>query len=66
MKNQRAMTKQDHFKQTAIHQKKKDAGSLKGLFPVYLDDGKTIVFTRDGRKKNEVKERYEKQMSRIQ
>jgi hypothetical protein len=36
-------------------------GSLKGKFPVLLDDGKTIIYISDKSKEAEIKLRYEMQ-----
>lgn len=36
-------------------------GSLKGKFPILLDDGKTIIYISDLSKADEIKARYELQ-----
>jgi hypothetical protein len=41
-----------------IPQDKQQAGSLKGKFPLVLDDGKTIVFISDKSKIQETLEKY--------
>ena len=44
--------------QDIIPKEKQKAGSTKNKYPVYLDDGKTVIFVKDKKKVQEVIERY--------
>ena len=56
------MTKQNDHEQYDIPRRKLAQGSIKGRYPVILSDGRTIVYVKDGRKRLEVKEKYEKHL----
>ncbi|MFH1295789.1 MAG: hypothetical protein ABIJ04_00750 [Bacteroidota bacterium] len=49
--------------QKAIPKEKQENGSTKDKFPVVLDDGKTIIFISDKKKKQEVIERYKNRLN---
>ncbi len=62
---QQASTNNDFNKSLniSIHQKripkpKLSAGSIVGMYPVILDDGRTIIYTNDKRKESEIRDRY--------
>jgi hypothetical protein len=44
--------------QGEIPEGKQQAGSIKNKYPVYLEDGKTIIFISDKTKEKETIERY--------
>ena len=49
--------------QGVIPKAKQEIGSTKDKFPVFLDDGKTIIFINDKTKKHEVIERYKNRLN---
>ena len=53
-----------HSHKGVIPKEKLENGSTKDKFPVYLDDGKTVIFIDDIKKKQEVIERYRNRFNR--
>ena len=45
-----------------IPKAKRKRGDVRGLYAVELCDGKTTVYIRDGRKRTEIKEKYERHL----
>jgi hypothetical protein len=44
--------------QKRVPKAKLSTGSLAGMYPVILDDGRTIIYTSDKSKENEIREKY--------
>ena len=51
--------------QGAIPKQPKVNGSTNGKFPVFLDDGKTVIYVSDKKKAKEVIERYKNRLNHL-
>lgn len=49
---------QGSFHKNRAHKAIPNAGSLTDMYPIVLDDGRTIIYTSDKSKESEIRSRY--------